>query len=410
MLDRSEPGEQAPREQVPSGWEEGAEVNPESGTGWVTTDSMPADAPPPTDWDPVLEEWGIDTSLYMVDETRPIEWRGWNAMTGKDRGNEVVKMKRFRCYLRLRSSLVLDAADIDALVKRVRSRKPAKTKRHRENVGLVLGLSDWQIGKAQGGTPATVDAIRTCLDQVTDYVADVKPQHLHLAGLGDTIEGCGQGWYSQAGQDLDRRGQMLVARELGWEFIQRFAHVPEVTFSSVPSNHGENRGTKGAPMTDPARDNADLELLDQLAMVAAQNPDTYGHVRFVRPPDSDPYVTCVDVAGARVGTAHGHQISGHAIAGTEKWWREQMGGENPVQHCNILMTGHRHHFATSEGVGPRRLIVQSPAMDGGSEHFTARRGTRSHRGMVSGLVGAAMGERMWGDILVHQPSPWRLRP
>ena len=76
----------------------------------------------------------------------------------------------------------------------------------------------------------------------------------------------------------------------------------------------------------------------------------------------------------------------------------QVMGRQPVADATLLLSGHYHHLIVSEATG--RTFVQVPAMDGGSEWFTATTGQHSPPGMLTLGVGTAYGPRGWGDLAV----------
>lgn len=383
----------------PKGWETPIRVGPDGGwitTGWRNTE------PTRSEWDAMLTEWDVDTDRYEVDDTTPPEFIGWNGQTTEydtdgRKVTGVTKLRRFKCRLRLRRSAA-HAADIDtlcALVAKRRPRKPATSTR--DGVGLVVALGDWQLGKgAGGGTPATVNYLMGVLDEVESRVRAAKPSVLYLAGMGDKVEGCTGFYPSQpATIDANQIEQERLARHIQLAFIDRLAaSVPVLKVSEAASNHGENRNSKG-PVTDPVRDNRDMALHEQVADVLSRNPERYGHVSMLAPSRNDPLVTLADVAGVPVAVTHGHQIRG-ARPRISEWWKGQMGSALPVAEAQILLLGHRHHFAMSEEIG--RTWVQVPASDGGSEWFAASTGHRSPRGVVVMTVGAAFGPRGWGSL------------
>jgi predicted phosphodiesterase len=145
-----------------------------------------------------------------------------------------------------------------------------------------------------------------------------------------------------------------------------------------------------------ATDNDDLTVVETVGEICQANPERYGSVSIMLAQD---YTMALDIAGVVVAFTHGHTArkSGHAAAVLEDWWRGQVMGRQSVADADILIAGHRHHFVASEATG--RTFLQCPAMDPGSDWFTASSGKHSPHGMLTFCVGRdAYGARGWGDL------------
>ncbi len=388
-----EPGDWEPK--PPPGWETGFETKAD-GSGqiaWRGDDLVVDDG---HDWDYILQNLGLDPNLYaVVDDT--IEVRSWDAHYSSQHPSAARHEKQrfyyYKAKIRLRSQ-AKDRADIDALCKRAQSLKSAKPRATTgDGRALVVALSDWQIGKGEGGgTEATVDRIHAVLDQALIRAKHEKPDQIVLAGLGDLAEGC-NGWYpNQLYEiDLDEREQMRVASRLMLSAIDRFLGWPILVTGCI-SNHGEKRDD-GKHRTGYL-DNRDLQLLDRVADVCGSNDERYHDVKFVGPHQDDPAVTRFEVQGLRVATAHGHVGMGgkDATVAVDKWLTGQIKGQRPAADCELLLTGHRHHFAAAE-FATRRTWFQAPALDGGSGWFASATGATSHPGMLTLMAGDGCGAR-----------------
>jgi hypothetical protein len=64
-----------------------------------------------------------------------------------------------------------------------------------------------------------------------------------------------------------------------------------------------------------------------------------------------------------------------------EWWKNQEFGLQPVSGCQILLSGHFHHFsAVTYG---RRTAIQAPAMDPGSQWFRFGSGEDTPAGLLT---------------------------
>lgn len=380
---------------APAGWESG--IAWDGREGQITTgalDNEPNDAL----WDELLADWNLDPSTTEV-VPGSIQVRGWDANIG---GGEIRRLRYYRATIRTRQRSE-DRADVDDLCRLALSRRPRRApEAGSEDVSLVVALSDWQIGKGEGGgSPAAVERIAAGIDAIADKVRDMKrrgraPGAIYLLGMGDTVEQC-DGHYAQQtfSTDLDRREQKRVARRLWLRAVDVAAPLAErIVIAGVPGNHGENRrdGKSFTTWTD----NDDLAVIEETAEICAANPDRYGHVSAVLARD---LTLVLGVSGVNVGLAHGHQFGrggGHAAGKAEKWWTGQIMGRQPIADADILLTGHLHHLVIAESSG--RTHIQCPAQDGGSYWWTAQTGQHSPAGQLMFGVGRAYGARGWGDL------------
>lgn len=380
---------------APAGWESG--IAWDGREGQITTgalDSEPSDAL----WSELLADWNLDPSTTEI-VPGSIQVRGWDANVG---GGEIRRLRYYRATIRTRQRSE-DRADVEELCRRASSRRPRRVaSAGSEDVSLVVPLSDWQIGKGEGGgSPAAVERISAGIDAIADKVREMRrrgraPGAIYLLGMGDTVEQC-DGHYAQQtfSTDLDRREQKRVARRLWLRAVDVAAPLAErVVIAGVPGNHGENRrdGKSFTTWTD----NDDLAVIEETAEICAHNAGRYGHVSAVLARD---LTLVLGVSGVNVGLAHGHQFGrggGHAAGKAEKWWTGQIMGRQPVADADILITGHLHHLVIAESSG--RTHIQCPAQDGGSYWWTAQTGQHSPAGQLMFGVGRAYGVRGWGDL------------
>lgn len=396
-----EPPEREPKPlDLPKGWEPGIRWSNASDSGTIVTDVL-ASEPDAALWAELIADWGLDPqTLEVVDGS--IELIGWDSPVKGTQTGEKVRLKRYKARLRRRTH-VDDTCDIEALQKAAQRRKPRKTNTTDAERALVVALSDWQVGKGEGGgTPAMVERITSAFDGVERKLAELKRlgrpvSIVYVVGLGDIVEQCYGHYPSQSfTTDLNRREQMRVARRLVLNLVDRLVDKGHrVVVSAVAGNHGENR-EGGKAITTPD-DSDDLAVFEQVGEVLSANPDRYGDVSLYLPTALS---MTLDVCGVPIGFTHGHIANGggNVPAKIEKWWTGQVMGFQPVADARILVTGHYHHLLVIESTG--RTHIQCPAMDGGSGWWTQSTGQHSPAGMLTFVAGADCGPRGWSELEV----------
>lgn len=381
-----------PRHQLshPNGWEPSVEWSGKGGT--IATGPMEHE---PTDaiWETLIRDWGLDPKTTRI-VPGSVQVRGWDANIG---GGEIKRLFYYRATIEptIRAE---DQADIEALCKLAERRKPTRIEEPAGDLTLLVALSDWQLGKGEGGgSPATTERILRSVDRMTARVKELRkagraPDQLALIGLGDLVEQCSGHYEMQTFTvDLDRRQQMRLGRRLLLAFIEAGVELGlPVLLGAVPGNHGENRRNGKAFTT--WTDNDDLAIVEQVAEILEANPSRYGAVAIPQGALAEDLTMTLDLSGVPTGFAHGHQMR----QGAEKWWQGQALGRQPVGDAELLITGHYHHLRISEGTG--RTWLQAPAMDGGSHWWTAQTGQNSPPGTLSLLVGRQAGPRGWRDL------------
>lgn len=386
------------RQEHPKGWEPGVTYDPSSGSGSITVQAD--DEPDPAIWEHLIADWGLDPQRCQI-VPGSVQIRAWDANVGD---GEIRRLKYYRASIVGKVSGDR-RADVDELCALVMRRKPRKPVTVADPRGIVVALSDWQLGKGEGdGTAGTVQRLLDARDALVDRLKTLRRigrpvDTVYLVGLGDIVEQCAGHYAAQTFSiDLDRAQQMRVARRLILQYVDAVVDLaPRIVLAAIPGNHGENR-SNGKAFTNVATDNDDLTVFETVGEIMAANPDRYGHVSVCIAQD---YTMALDIDGVVVAFTHGHTArkSGHAAAVLEDWWRGQAMGRQTVADADILVAGHRHHLVVSEATG--RTFLQCPAMDPGSEWFTAATGNHSPAGMLTFCVGRdAYGVRGWGDLAI----------
>ena len=390
---------------TPKGWERGV--------SWQGTDGTVTTGPIDTEvnaavWKELIADWGLDSdSVEIIDGS--VKFKGWDSPIKGTTTGATVRLRSYSARVQHRAAANAEhMADVEALC-RVASKKnpPRKPPPPVEGAerAMLVALADFQLGKGEGdGSEGTVNRISAATARVLQRLADFKklgrPFHVvYLVGLGDLVEGCSGHYAMQTWSvDLTRRDQLKVVRRLILQMVDDITDAGyRIVLSGVAGNHGENRNASGKAFTD-WEDNDDLAVIEQVGEILAANPERYSGVSVYLP---EMLSMTLDVCGVNVGFAHGHQIRGGANGAMnkiEKWWLDQIGGNQPTAAAKILITGHFHHFVCSEGGIGGRTHFQCPAIDPGSRWFTESSGKYSPAGLLTIGVGSAYGERGYGDV------------
>lgn len=382
-----------PRRQHPKGWEPGIDTS----KNVVTAVSDSADAP--SDWSDIIREFSLDPAQWSVDESQPVQIRTWDA---GDKRNFY-----FRATVRPIGNAT-DVPDIDALIKEVKRKKRKGPEPTEGSRALCVVAADWQAGKGDGnggGAQELLERLFILRDEVPRRVKALKAagepvDTIALLSVSDLVEGCAGHYPMQQWQtELDYRQQARLVRRILVELITTWAPlVPNMTVATVPSNHGERR-LNGKAFTNWG-DNSDVETFEIVREILGQNPDLYGHINWAIPDQE--MTVALDVCGTVIGLAHGHQFRGSGSAQQKalKWWKDMAMNRTPIGDCDLLLSGHLHHFtAITEGVedSPKgRTHFQAPALDIGSKWWEHMGGAPTQQGTLTFTVD----ERGWDNLKI----------
>lgn len=372
----------------PKGWEPGVQWSGESG---VLSTGPRQTAPSAGDWLDLLAVWDLDPEVYEVDPDYNPEFRAWDANMGE--GN-IQRFYYYKARIRLRARWYgLDTDDLLRGLDKWRRPKGWKSAQPAaDSVSVIVPASDWQIGKGDGdGVRGTMSRLMESAERLDDYLKELRRggevvDAIYLVGMGDLIENC-RGHYpsQQATVELNRREQMRLTRRVFRDWVLRLAKTaPRLVVAGVGGNHGENRDGSGKSFMGPG-DNDDVAVVEMVADVL-DGRDGLDHVSWVVPEDRLSIV--LNCSGVNVGFTHGHlaRQSGNAQAKLWAWWKDQMGGDQPIGDARILVTGHYHHLSVVDH-GPR-VHIQCPAQDGGSDWFRNATGADSAAGQLVFVTGA----------------------
>ncbi|WP_432078653.1 hypothetical protein [Streptomyces sp. YPW6] len=323
----------------------------------------------------VLQGQGLDPAEWTVTGLRSSEWTMANGETGLS--------TRFT-FARAGTSPTGERPPIDDLLAAIKAHgtEPAFTEIEGDHT-FIVALGDTQFGKIDGdgieGTIArTIAGLNAAADRLSWYRERFNIEHVHIAWLGDHIEGfVSQGGANTWRTQLTLTEQIRLTRRVMLHAVLTFAPmVNRLTVAAVPGNHGEaiRINGKGTTRYD---DSHDTESLIAVQDATKLNPELFGHVEFFVP-DTDELTVVVECSGTVVAHAHGHQWRpGKHFT----WWQGQaFNRESAMHQADLLLAGHLHHEHVDSD-GPRTFI-QPPAMESESTWWRHAKGATGAPGLI----------------------------
>ncbi|WP_263729922.1 hypothetical protein [Cellulomonas sp. SG140] len=342
----------------------------------------------------LLEQYGLAPSEWEVTGFRTSRWTMAN-------GEEGVSA-RFS-YGRVGTEAAPAAPDLDELFALIELHRASPiTVRQTGEHAFIVALGDMQFGKIDGdGVEGTLRRAIEYINKAADALAWYRKRfdigHIHIAWLGDHIEGfVSQGGANTWRTPLTLSEQTRLVRRVMMHALVTFAPLAErVTMVAVPGNHGDPQRFAGKGVTR-YDDSHDTEALIAVSEAAAMDPARYGHVEFYTP-ELDEMTVTLDLAGTVTGHVHGQQFTpGKHFS----WWEGQAFGGSPLTDAELLLAGHLHHFLHEEqgvlktlarkigerlGIRKRlrpRTFIQVPALESESTWYRHRKGVRGVPGIV----------------------------
>lgn len=278
-----------------------------------------------------------------------------------------------------------DRGEIDypELLRTIRANRPAKPRKVATDRTRVVVASDAQIGKvdSRGGTPELLERIDAILARLDEECRRVKCDDAVVLDPGDLTEGFENTAQQQHTNDKSFPEQLDLAQVILAEIVGRVAtkHAG-VRVATVPSNHGAWR--KGKDRLGKPGD--DFGIMVHRAVARQYQWSGRDDVTWMIPDAWDESLA-VQVRGAVVGMAHGHQVT--QPNGIPAWWAKQTHGGGALAAASILITGHFHHLRVepSGAIEERdRWWMQAPTLDNGSSWFrNASGGSDSEPGLLT---------------------------
>ncbi|MFG2850897.1 hypothetical protein ACGFZ9_09525 [Streptomyces mirabilis] len=324
----------------------------------------------------VLRAHQLDPAEWEITGFRSSEWTMANGEPGVS--------ARFS-FGRRKGGAITERPNVDELLRVFEDYAPSTVPDEQDgDFTLVIALGDMQFGKLDGDGPeGTLVRAMQCIDRAVDLLVEYRQrfdiEHVHLAWLGDHVEGfVSQGGANTWRTQLTLTEQIRLTRRLMAHAIVRLAPlVTRLTVVAVPGNHGEavRPGGKGVTRYD---DSHDTDALISVSEALALAGEEYAHVE-VYVPDTDELTVVVECSGTVVAHAHGHQWRPGKHF---EWWRGQAFDKTSAMHtADLLLAGHLHHeFVDTDGP---RTFVQVPAMESESTWWRHRKGTRGAPGLMA---------------------------
>lgn len=344
----------------PTGWRPGVEWDGQ--VGHVTTYPMSEQATDDT-WDHVLEKFGLDPDKYMVDGN--VRHSVWDVP-----GHGLQRSYRARIVERPEHR-----ADVEELLDLIGD--PVDIHRHPLHDGWrTIVIADTHIGKGEadgGGTDAIVERWKK---SVVNAIGDQDHVGIHLAFLGDLVEGyVSQNGKNISGCDLTLTEQLRVARHLvTWTVTEALAYADHVIVSATPGNHGEATRVQNVPHTD----SYDLDIVSAVQEAFSMSEDA-DRVTWYYPQNSA-HLT-YKVGDTTFTCAHGHLFKGK-MQGAEKWWAGMTVNGREPGAAQILLSGH-FHSAQFSNFTRDKWIMFAPSLETQSTWFAESTGATSLPGMLT---------------------------
>lgn len=327
----------------------------------------------------LLEEYGLDPEQYEVSGFKTSRWTQMN-------GEEGVSAK-FTFAKRARVVADDEPRDISDLLDLVQAHDAAEVVvRPTGDHCFIVALGDMQFGKCDGdGAEGTLRRVIEHLNKAADLLAFYRQRfpigHIHVAWLGDHIEGfVSQGGANTWRTKLTLTEQTRLVRRVMYHAMETFAPLAQrVTMVAIPGNHGEAQRFNGKGVTR-YDDSHDTEALIAVSEAARLAPQRFGHVEFYTP-EPDEMVVVLNLAGTVTGHAHGHQIRPGKHF---EWWQAQAFNGSPLGQATLLLLGHLHHFHSEEQ--GKRLMIQTPAEEETSKWWEHSTGIVGNPGIVVAIT------------------------
>ena len=364
-----------------SGWQPGLEVNEQTGLGEIT--HVGTDPNYRNKFDTILRDWGFDPKLYYIEGS--VRASSWNVQL---KGGTTETFYAFKGVVRKKNP----GHDkyFQELFKQAKKKPPIKKKTLGGDTAFLFFMADWQLGKRDFGVDNTIKRYDVALQDAVNRIKDLRKlgvniDEIYMIGLGDLTENCTAAFYDSQpfNVELSLIEQYALARSMIMKTIDTFLPLADkLVLAGCPGNHGEmSRSSKGQVYTNRL-DNSDTMHLQICEEIMSANKQRYKSVRVEIP---DGFHQVLDIKGKTCGWTHGHMTggSGNPENKIENWWKGQMYGHLPAGNCEILITGHYHHFRSKQQ--GNRTWFQSPSLDK-SIDFTERSGLWSHPGVLTFTV------------------------
>lgn len=352
-----------------------------------------------TNWDHVFAKFGLDPNEFVIvdDTVRCSTYQQSKAL--EDGTRDVVNLYSYRARFARKTEAGINYTELASMI---RSWSPVRAIKGDSPTTYVVGLADFQLGKAERGqgTASTVERINKSLAAIHQDLDQLEargllPEHVLLANMGDHTEGVQGSYASQTHTvDLNTRDQLNLAIEINLQWIKELTpRFKSATYAACLCNHGRlSRGNGKDNVTDDS-DNATGLIGDTLKTLCKLHPELE-HVEFEIPREE--MITLVTVNGVNIAMSHGHKVTGNEAT----WLAKQ--AQNLAHRRNFLvdiwLLAHKHHASLID-LGPYTRI-QATTVDPGSKHYEDMSGMYSRPGTTVFISGEQLPGK-WDHYRIH---------
>ena len=353
---------------APTGFRPGIEWTGD--TGSVTVAAKPGEEP---DRDKI--NGVIDSSPFLTSDEVEVDWSSKPRVSihHDDNGNAIQIWYKLPLMRRRKGG-----KDVDDVLDLIYDDIP-KPKLHGD-AWRTIQIGDTHIGKSALDGAGSDLLVKRWKDSVTNALTMGDVNGIHLAFMGDLIEGeNSQGGKNIANNDLTLTESLRVARHLvSWTIQEALHHVQEVIVSAVPGNHGDTTRLQNRPLTD----SHDIDIVSavQQAFELTEHKD---RVTWYYPEEGTGHLV-YEVDGTIFASTHGHLFKG-MLKGAENWWSGMSVSGAPAGAAHILMAAHYHSPLVSNYTR-NKWICFGAALEDKSTWLNEQNGASSQPGMLTYLT------------------------
>ena len=353
---------------APTGFKPGIEWTGD--TGHVTVAAKPGEEP---DRDKI--NGVIDSSPFLTSDEVEVDWSSKPRVSihHDDNGNAIQIWYKLP-LMRSRKG----GKDVDDVLDLIYDDIPKP--KLRGDVWRTIQVGDTHIGKSVLDGAGSDLLVKRWKESITNALNMSAAQGIHLAFMGDLIEGeNSQGGKNIANNDLTLTESLRVARHLvSWTIQEALHHVENVIVSTVPGNHGDTTRLQNRPLTD----SHDLDIVSavQQAFELTEHKD---RITWYYPEEGTGHLV-YEVDGTIFASTHGHLFKG-MLKGAESWWSGMSVSGAPAGAAHILMAAHYHSPLVSNYTR-NKWICFGAALEDKSTWLNEQNGASSQPGMLTYLT------------------------
>ena len=353
---------------APTGFRPGIEWTGD--TGHVTVAAKPGEEP---DRDKI--NGVIDSSPFLTSDEVEVDWSSKPRVSihHDDNGNAIQIWYKLPLMCRRKGG-----KDVDDVLDLIYDDIP-KPKLHGD-AWRTIQIGDTHIGKSALDGAGSDLLVKRWKESITNALSMSAAQGVHLAFMGDLIEGeNSQGGKNIANNDLTLTESLRVARHLvSWTIQEALHYAENVIVSTVPGNHAETTRLQNRPLTD----SHDLDIVSavQQAFELTEHKD---RITWYYPEEGTGHLV-YEVDGTIFASAHGHLFKG-MLKGAENWWAGMSVSGAPAGAAHILMAAHYHSPLVSNYTR-NKWICFGAALEDKSTWLNEQNGASSQPGMLTYLT------------------------